>query len=136
VSTKRNGTSRKKGSVENISCAAESMERDFFSLFGSMLGFEEPNEMNGDSIDEDEANDEEEVPATRIYADMRKQRLRNQFLTFERDNLKQQLKERLEEIQQLKERIQEQTVETKKFQEQALQQSEKVADMVNDLLDI
>jgi flagellar motility protein MotE (MotC chaperone) len=123
--------------MENISCAAESMERDFFSLFGSMLGFEEPDEMNGDrTIDEDEANDEEEVPATRIYADMRKQRLRNQFLTFERDNLKQQLKERLEEIQKLKQRIQEQTVETKKFQEQALQQSEKVADMVNDLLDI
>ena len=131
----RKGLPTKKGTSKKIACGAESMEHDLFSALGSLLGLEMRQDVDtGDDIDVDDENDEDEIPTSRLYADLRKQRLRNQFLSFERDTLNQQLEERVQEIQKMKLKMHEQIRQTKKFDEEKLEASEKIAEMLNDLL--
>jgi hypothetical protein len=129
----------RKGSLERIACAAESMENDLFSMLQSLqcrLGFPEPDATIKGGVDEDEVKDEDEVPINRLYADLRKQRLRNQVLSYERDTLNRQLEERNQEIQQMVQRLREQDLGKVNAEEQALRNSEKIAEMMNDLLEI
>ena len=129
----RKGTPTRKGAFEKIVCGAESIEHDFLSVLGSLLGIQ--MRLNVDKGDGNDVDDEDEIPTSRLYADLRKQRLRNQFLSFERDTLNQQLEERVQEIQKMKLKMHEQISQTKKFDEEKVVKSEKIAEMLNDLLE-
>lgn len=134
------GKRQSKESVERIACAAEAMENDLFAMFGSlrcMLGIPDyKGTPDNEDDDAEEEINENEVPITRLSADLRKQRLRNQVLLYERDTLTQQLKERFQENQEMKKRMHVLEAEKEQVEARALEKSQKIAEMMNDLLEM
>lgn len=146
----------KKKSVKGITCAAETIENDLFSMINSlwcgMLGPGE--ELEGDNeLDEDldegedekegeQEENEEQVPISKLSADLRKQRLRNQVLSHELDivnkenvEIREQLKERDSEVTTMKLRLQELEDSWKKAETRTIERDMKTALMMNEFLE-
>ncbi len=135
-------------SIKKISCAAEAIENDFLSMIETLRsnmtcnGREQNQKMNSNHVHEEETEDDDELPMTRLSADLRKQRLRNQVLSYERDTmnqenhkLREQLKEQETKIKDLELQVQELQVVTKKAEDEAIQRNIKIAQMINDSLE-
>jgi hypothetical protein len=143
-------SNEKHSSIQNISCAAEAIEKDLLSMLRfNLLGGNKNKKISDARLedeDEDDADDDidndDNIPITRLSADLRKQRLRNQVLSYERDTMNQennQLRERLserdKEVEALKLQVQELTERAKRAEEDAMERGVKLAQMMNEFLE-
>jgi hypothetical protein len=143
---------QKKNATQGIACAAEAIENDLVAMIDSLwcgmfgTGNQELEEVGEEDDDDEERAEqedaEEQVPITRLSADLRKQRLRNQVLSHERDTvnkenveLREQLKEKESDVAAMKQRIQDLEEAKKKVEDESVERGMRTATMMNEFLE-
>lgn len=134
-------------SINKRSCAAEAIENDLYSIIetsgcnfvGSRV---KSKQKYANNVEEENDDEEDEIPMSRLSADLRKQRLRNQVLSFERNTVNQEnqkLREKLQqheaEINELQLRLKELEVTQQRADDGAIERAVKIAQMMNEFLE-